>query len=88
MFQQKRYLLMAAFLSMCCSGCSRAPSVDILGSFFPAWMLCISTGVVCASVTRWLLVRSRLEKHITFPILFYPGVAVTIACLLWLALFR
>ena len=22
------------------SGCSRAPEIDVLGSFFPAWVVC------------------------------------------------
>jgi hypothetical protein len=51
-------------------------------------MLCVSTGVLVAGATRWLLARKRLEKYITFPVLFYPSVTVAIACLLWLALFR
>lgn len=81
------YLPLAAVVLFCCCGCSHAPSVDILGSFFPAWMLCLSLGIVVAGLTRWQLVRTRQEKHITFPIFFYPGVVVAVACLLWLALF-
>jgi hypothetical protein len=37
---------------------------------------------------RSLLVRIRMEKDISFPVLFYPSVAVAVACLLWLSLFR
>ena len=25
-------------------GCSRAPSVDVMGSFFPAWLGCLAAG--------------------------------------------
>jgi len=31
-------------------GCSRAPSFDILGSFFPAWLLCLAA--LCSSRLR------------------------------------
>src|SRR5262249_14438831 len=31
---------------MLCTGCSRAPSFDILGSFFPAWLLCLAVGLL------------------------------------------
>jgi hypothetical protein len=88
MLCNKKTLQLAAVLSACCSGCSRAPSVDILGSFFPAWMLCVSIGVAVAVAARSLLARLRLEKDIALPVLFYPSVAVAAACLLWLTLFR
>jgi hypothetical protein len=81
------FLSIVPIVLLCCCGCSQAPSVDILGSFFPAWMLCLTLGIFVAGLTRWQLVRTRQEKHITFPIIFYPGVVVAVACLLWLALF-
>ena len=86
--QKRKYLPLATALSICCSGCSRAPSVDILGSFFPAWMLCIVVGIAAAGLTRWLLVRYGLEKDLPNLVLFYPSVVVVVACLLWLTLFR
>jgi len=70
------------------TGCSRAPSVDILGSFFPIWMVCGSVGVVLAFITRKVLVRSRLESHVGPVALFYPSLMVLVSCLLWLIFFR
>ena len=70
------------------TGCSRAPSVDILGSFFPIWMVCGSVGVVLAFITRKILVRSRLESHVGPVALFYPSLMVLVSCLLWLIFFR
>ena len=87
MSHSRQWLPLTAFLSICCSGCSRAPSVDVLGSFFPAWMLCIVVGIALAGVTRWFLVRYGVEKDIPYLVLFYPSVVVVIACLLWLTLF-
>lgn len=84
----RKYLQVTAALSICCSGCSRAPSVDILGSFFPSWMICVSLGVAASGLTHWLLVRTKVEKEIYSPVLFYPSVVVAVACLLWLLLFR
>ena len=81
-------ILWGIFLPLSCCGCSHAPSVDVFGSFFPAWMLCVSLGIITAGIVRWLLVRLKFEAQITFPILFYPGVAVSVACMVWLSLFR
>ena len=30
------------------AGCSSAPTMDLLGSYFPAWMLCAAAGIVAA----------------------------------------
>ena len=82
------YLQVTAILATGCSGCSRAPSVDFLGSFFPAWMICVSLGVAASGLTHWLLVRKKMENEIVSPVLFYPSVVVAVACLLWLLMFR
>lgn len=70
------------------TGCSRAPSVDILGSFFPIWMVCLSVAVILTFLARKLLVRSKLESHVGPVALFYPSLVVLFSCLLWLIFFR
>ena len=79
---------LVAALSFVFTGCSRAPSVDILGSFFPIWMLCVSVSVILAFLARKLLVRWKLESHVGPVALFYPSLVVLLSCLLWLIFFR
>jgi hypothetical protein len=74
--------------SLLCSGCSRAPSVDIIGSFFPVWMICLAIGVVFAFIERWLLLRYGLESQMGPLWLFYPCSVTFVACICWLLLFR
>jgi hypothetical protein len=62
--------------------------VDVIGSFFPAWMLCLLLGVALAFLVRYLLVRFRLESEVGPLALFYPCVVILLACLLWLVFFR
>lgn len=71
-----------------CTGCSRAPSISIIGSFFPVWMVSLATGVILAFVVRFLLLRYRLEPEVGPLALFYPCVVVLFTCLLWLIFFR
>src|SRR5689334_4025010 len=66
-----------------CSGCSRAPSVSIIGSFFPIWMICIAVGVVAAFIGRAVLVRCGLERDVGPLWLFYPATVTLCACILW-----
>jgi YtcA family len=69
-----------------CTGCSRAPSFDIVGSFFPAWLVCIFVGLLLTVATRWLFLCLRVV--IALPVLTYPSLTALFTFALWLALFR
>ena len=68
------------------TGCGRAPTFDILGSFFPAWLVCLALSVVFTAAARWLLLR--LHIVIALPVLTYPSLTALFSFALWLALFR
>jgi YtcA family len=76
-------LMLAAFFL---TGCGRAPSFDVLGSFFPAWLVCLALGIVLTAAARWLLLRLRIV--IALPVLTYPSLVALFSFALWLALFR
>jgi hypothetical protein len=69
------------------AGCSRAPSFNILGSFFPAWIFCGLIGILLTAVTRMLLVRQKFEQELSPLILVYPCLAAFFTFTLWLLLF-
>jgi len=64
------------------SGCSRAPSVDVLGSFFPAWLVCFIVAIVLTALVR--LALWRLHMNVALPILVYPSLATVFSFVLWL----
>jgi len=66
-------------------GCSRAPSVDVLGSFFPGWLVCLATAVVLAACVRMVLLRLCLK--VAFPVLVYPSLTALFTLTLWLVFF-
>jgi fructose-specific phosphotransferase system IIC component len=68
------------------AGCTRAPSFDIVGSFFPAWLVCLVLGILLAALARWLLLRLKIS--LVLPILVYPSLAALFTFLLWLIFFR
>ena len=76
-------LAIAAFLL---TSCGRAPSFDILGSFFPAWLVCLALGLLLTVAARWLLLR--LHIVIALPVLAYPSLTALFTFGLWLAFFR
>ena len=75
-------------LGLSCAGCNEAPAIDVLGSFFPAWMVCIIVALPLAFVARYLLLKYQLETEVGHLAIFYPCVVVFLACGLWLLFFR
>ena len=69
------------------AGCSRAPSLNILGSFFPAWILCGVIGIVLAVIVRIFFVRANFEKELSPLILVYPCLAAFFTFSIWLLVF-
>jgi len=67
------------------ASCSRTPSVDILGSFFPAWLVCFGAASLLTALTR--LVLMRLQVRLDLPVLAYPSLAALLTFALWLMLF-
>jgi hypothetical protein len=68
------------------TGCSQAPSFDIIGSFFPAWLVCLVVAVLLTAAAYWLLLRARVA--LAFPVLTYPSLTVLFTLALWFAFFR
>jgi hypothetical protein len=68
------------------TGCSRAPSFDILGSFFPAWLACFAAALLLTAAARWVLARLRIV--VALPVLTYPSLTALFTFGLWLMFFR
>lgn len=69
------------------SGCERAPSVNLVGSFFPAWILCITVGIFLAIGFRSLLIRLGLDEECKPAVFVYPCLAVACTLTFWLVFF-
>jgi hypothetical protein len=67
------------------SGCSQAPSVEVLGSFFPAWLVCFILAIMLTALVRFLMARLRVK--VALPILMYLGLAAFFTFALWLMFF-
>ena len=86
---RKHMMLIDGFvICLWCSGCSRAPSVSIIGSFFPVWMICLVLGVLTALFVRVLLLRNRLETFVKPLWLFYPCAVILTAGFIWIVFYR
>ena len=76
----------ASSVALCAAACD--PIVNIEGSFFPAWMLCIIVGIGLTVALRYVFVLLRLEPHLGPPVLIYPSLGLLLAMVTWLVLYR
>jgi YtcA-like protein len=78
---------LACLSALPATGCALSRSVNILGSFFPAWLISIVTGLVLALVVWRVLVATGIAPHLTPPALVYPCLAALLIFASWLVLF-
>jgi hypothetical protein len=71
-------------LALAVSGCSQAPTLDLFGSYFPAWMLCAVAGILAAVIIHQILALVGIHEYVLAPLLTYTGFAVSAALVFWL----
>ncbi len=79
-------LLLAA---SCLGGCSAAgaPSFDLFGAFFPAWLLCGVIGIASAAIARLAFVSSGLANTLPYQLAVCTAIGVIAAVVVWLISF-
>ena len=78
-----RCRLLVALLAL--TSCSRAPSFEIVGSFFPAWLMCLIVAIGLTALGAWLL--RALHIAVVIPVLTYPSLTAFFTFALWLLFF-
>ncbi|RUL72485.1 YtcA family lipoprotein [Dyella choica] len=76
-----------AIVSIALNACSSSPSRNILGSYFPTWMVCALLGIVLVAVVRGVLMKTGVDAALPVPVIVYlcMWTAATLAIwLLWL----
>jgi hypothetical protein len=85
----KCWRLRSALLSLasvCLAGCSTegAPSFDLFGAFFPAWLLCGVIGIAGAGAARIVFISSGLNNVLPYQLAVCTAIGVITALLFWL----
>ena len=84
---QRWSIMPYSLLTIEIAGCRRAPTFNILGSFFPSWLICLFVGIALSVIANRIFARFALDKEIIWPIVVYPCLALLFACILWLIIF-
>jgi hypothetical protein len=80
--------LLALHVSTPQAEAAHSPAIDVLGSYFPAWLLCIVVGVGLTIIARLLFVAWKLDSHLLPAPIVYPCLTAVFAMTLWLIFFR
>ena len=78
-------ILRLVAVALALGACSRSPAQDLVGSFFPAWMLCAAGGIVAAVIIRLILGALGINDYLVAPPLTYVAIAGSATLLIWLA---
>jgi hypothetical protein len=64
------------------------PQINVIGSFFPSWMLCAAIGIVIAVIARQVFLRAGVDPYLGPRALVYPSLALLVTLALWVTWFR
>ena len=69
-------------------GCAYSPTVDVLGSYFSAWMLCIIIGIFSTLIVRLLLIGVGIYAHLRLKPVVFSCTTIFITLAVWLVFFK
>ncbi|WP_266182022.1 YtcA family lipoprotein [Dyella humicola] len=64
--------------------CSSAPSRNILGSYFPSWMVCTLVALVLTFIVRGVFVRTGIDAVLPAPLIAYLALFAAFTFAVWL----
>lgn len=75
---------LVVMLATTLTACSDAPSRNILGSYFPTWMICALGGIVGVAIVRGVLVKTGIDASMPLPVVVYLSMWMAITLAIWL----
>ena len=81
-------LLIAALIFVVRPVSHRSPTIDILGSYFPAWMICILSGLALTFVAHWIVQVGKLESYIGPAPLIYSSLMIIFTFATWILFYQ
>jgi YtcA family len=80
-------LLVLCFAAVRLSG-HHSPTVDVLGSYFPAWMVCIISGLTLTLVAHWIVQICHLKPFLGPAPLIYSCLMIIFTFATWILFYQ
>ena len=65
-----------------------SPTVDILGSYFPAWMICILSGLTLTLIAHWIIQVQNLKPYVGPAPLIYSCLMIIFTFATWILFYQ
>jgi YtcA family len=66
----------------------QSPTVDIFGSYFPAWMICMVCGLTLTLIAHWIVQVGRLKSYLGPAPLIYSSLMIIFTFATWILFYR
>ena len=66
----------------------QSPTVDVLGSYFPAWMVCILSGLTLTFIAHWIVQFHKLKPYLGPAPLIYSSLMIIFTFATWILFYQ
>src|SRR6184192_56493 len=82
------FLLIGALIFVVRPLSDRSPTIDILGSYFPAWMICILSGLALTFIAHWIVQVCYLKPYLGPVPLIYSSLMIIFTFATWILFYQ
>jgi YtcA family len=65
-----------------------SPTVDVLGSYFPAWIVCMLSGLTLTLIAHWIVQVGNLKPYLGPAPLIYSCLAIVFTFATWILFYQ
>jgi YtcA family len=69
-------------------GCTRSPEFNILGSYFPSWLVCVAIAIALTFLAHIYVTKKKLAEQLWPLPIIYSALLCFFSCTLWLFFFE
>src|SRR5271163_465536 len=80
--------LVASLFLLAASGCSGPPTFNVLGSYFPSWLVCLGISIVLTFLVHAFVATRHLADELWPLPVVYSSLLCLFSCTLWLIFFE
>src|SRR6266496_572122 len=66
----------------------RSPTIDVVGSYFPAWMICIVSGLTLTLIAHWIVQVCKLKPYLGPAPLIYSCLMIIFTFATWILFYQ
>lgn len=77
-----------ALLTMSLGGCSNSPEFNVLGSYFPSWIVCLAIAATLTFAVHVVITKRRVASQLWPLPLVYTALICFLSCTFWIIFFE